>query len=104
MPLRNPTCTRADVGIVQFEVLDRCDSYSDAPDCTCINAKVVKTGCRMKSPTVGETIEVYDGLECDFNVPDELLIGARGYAVQMKDPESNGCRWEVLRMCCLEES
>lgn len=85
-------------------------------DCNACLCEVINTACGMGSPAIGDEVPVWDGLGCNFNLPESLLIGLEGYAMKMTNPNAGGeesdteftetgpCRWEVQRMCCAEES
>lgn len=108
--------------IITFEITARCThpgtgtgtgTSGDVEECDCVEATVLNRACGVGSPEIGSTIEVFDELGCEFNKPDDLLIGAKGYAVSMRyETASTGtgttpdvsCRWAVLKMCCIEET
>ena len=73
-------------------------------DCEFCNATVDAVACGLGSPSVGDSIEVYDGLLCILNVPPDDVIGLKGYAVKMDAPDADydDCRWEILNLCCSE--
>lgn len=78
-------------------------------------ATVINVGCNSSGVTIGDTIEVWDGLRCKLSLPEDLLIDLEGYAIQMMNPGVNeanvgpgpvaegACRWEVIDLCCAEE-
>lgn len=97
--------------IISFEIIDVVRGIGFL--CNAMECTVVGVNCNLQDPVVGDTVIVWDGPTCSFNLPFELLYLQRGYAVRMTTPAdyfSDGgleserpCRWEVLRMCCSEE-
>jgi hypothetical protein len=52
------------------------------------------------------TIWIIDALRCFFDEPREALIGRTGYAIaarSLENPDSRGCGWWPLALCCQYE-
>jgi len=87
-------------GTIQFTIL--------SADCEtgCVEAVVTVLGAGESSVEVGDTVNVYDGLGCFFNVREDLLIGLNGIAhrFQGDDPctvyDSESTHWRVAALCC----
>jgi hypothetical protein len=120
MTLRNPSCLSRGSGdeIIMFEITEIIRGKGLL--CNAVEATVLNVSCNLTSPAVGDTVEIWDSLGCTFNMPMELLIGVRGYAVRMTTPDAYStlgqeqfgdggpqpetpCRWEATRLCCVEE-
>lgn len=99
--------------IVEFRILSFVRGFG--LDCNAVRAVVTNIGCGTTGVSIGDLINVWDGLLCTFAIPEDLLIGVHGYAIRMLNPgadeyevvggivETGICRWEVLRICCVEE-
>lgn len=83
--------------IIRFTI----DSMDEYDECASAQATVDEVACELSTPSPGETITVYDGLGCFFNVPPNDLMGLKGYAAKMEG--SYECRWEVISLCCSGE-
>lgn len=97
--------------IISFQIVDVVRGVGFL--CNAMECIVIGVNCGLTTPAEGDTVIVWDGPSCSFNLPFELLDGQYGYAVRMTTPadyfadggleSERPCRWEVLRMCCAEE-
>lgn len=102
---------------IDFEV------YAWVPDdaltvgCESVYAVVTRVSCGA-SVQVGDEVVIYDRDLCWFNIPADILIGTRGWAMWMESdispypgdpdfclnaPTEGECFWIVRGICCREE-
>lgn len=64
-------------------------------------ASVTYTACNATSPSVGDTIEVYDLMGCWLTDAQETLPGRSGTAVKMSHATAygDGCEWSIIALC-----
>lgn len=108
---------------IMFEVLDIV--RGKGLGCNAVEVEILNVSCEADTSLIGTETVVWDGLGCHFNLPMELLIGKRGYALRMTTPPAYSmlaleqfdpsvwgdspqptypCRWEVDKLCCVEEN
>jgi hypothetical protein len=92
-------------------------------NCNAMEVEVLNVSCGATIVSQGDIVIVYDELGCVFNGPEHLLLGKRGYAVRMENPDypdteilefaegtediavpTGLCRWAAEKICCIEES
>lgn len=83
-------------------------------NCHCVEAEVINISCGAAGIATGDTINVWDGLFCQFLFPMEVLTTLKGIAVKMKNIDDRlvedgyeqlgACRWEAIKLCCAEET
>lgn len=92
-------------------------------NCNAMECEVLNISCKSSLVAIGDLITVYDEIGCVFNAPQHLLIGMRGYAIRMDNPDyaqdeplvfeegtediaapTGACRWAAQTLCCVEES
>jgi len=101
---------------IRFEVLAAGPSLGDlALECDYVVAKVLGVSCQGSGVEVDDEVNIWDADRCHFNIPIDILIGARGRAIQMKNDtegvvdclyeleDEGSCKWEVIALCCQEE-
>lgn len=102
--------------IIDFEILYHCVDIFINSNCACATAIVTRTSCGGASVAVGDEILVWDRDLCWLNLPIDLLVGLRGWAVKMTNDDAYGdvacsesqedtgpCRWVIKGLCCYEE-
>jgi hypothetical protein len=92
-------------------------------NCNAMECEVLNVSCKGPSGvSIGDLVAVYDEIGCVFNAPEYLLLGRRGYAIQMSNPvyrlqdplifepgtediaaPVGSCRWSAQTLCCIEE-
>jgi hypothetical protein len=92
-------------------------------NCNAMEVEVLNVSCGTTIVSQGDLVTVYDEIGCVFNAPEHLLIGMRGYAIRMDNPDypdteilefaegtediavpTGRCRWAAQTLCCVEES
>lgn len=85
-------------------------------DCGYVEAVVQYASCGLSGVSTGDTVKVWDGSLCWFNITIDLLVGLKVLAVLMKRPDSgssvdcatamayeDNCIWVAQGLCCAEE-
>lgn len=96
---------------IQFKPLDICPGIGSA--CDCVTAEVLKITCGGSGVNVGDTVNVWDPDQANFDIPIDLLLNTSGWAKRVVVPDAlryslpedpGPCWWQAYTMACVEES
>lgn len=86
--------------IIRFRITS-VTTQSDASTDGEAEATVLNTSCG--STENDDTVTLHDPLRCILDEAPTDLVDREGFAARMKDPDSDGCRYEIIALCCPPE-
>lgn len=105
--------------MVRFQITDTNSEIGKGSiGCDNVSGIILEKVCGMSALSTGDSILIYDPEYTYFNMPLNLLVGMKGYAVEMQNPlagstgiveceaiqaQQGDCYWCVTSLQCAEE-